>query len=135
MQAFLTLIIFIIMTTANLNSQNFDTVNVIQAREIINSNKNSDGFYIIDARQESQFLEGHIPGAIHIDPRIPGASKKLSQLDNSGKYLVYCRTRIRIFEILKIMQDMGFTDITLMTDGWLVWEKAGYEVEVTGLEE
>ncbi len=130
MKAFLTLIIAIIMTTANLNSQSYDTVNVAQAREIINSNKESKGFYIIDARQESQFLEGHIPGAMHIDPRLPGVHEKLSQLDTSGKYLVYCRTRIRIFEILKIMQDMGFQDITLMTCGWLVWEAAGYEIEL-----
>lgn len=130
MKTFLLLIIGITMTTANLYGQSYDTVNVAQAREIIKKNNNSKDFYIIDARQESQFLEGHIPGAIHIDPRLPGVHEKLSRLDTSGKYLVYCRTRVRIFEMLKIMQDTGFSDITLMTDGWLVWEKAGYEVEL-----
>ncbi len=130
MKTFLLLIIGITMTTANLYGQSYDTVNVAQAREIIKKNNNSKDFYIIDARQESQFLEGHIPGAIHIDPRLPGVHEKLSRLDTSGKYLVYCRTRVRIFEMLKIMQDTGFSDITLMTDGWLVWEKAGYEIEL-----
>ena len=134
MKAFLTLIIAIIMTTGNLQSQSCDTVDVYQAREMIEIHKNSGNFFIIDARDGSQYIEGHIPGAIHIDPRIPGALNKLSPLDKSAKYLVYCRTRIRIFELLKIMQEMGFEDITLMTCGWLVWEEKGFEVEVSGLE-
>lgn len=135
MKAFLLLIIAFTMTTVDLHSQNYELVNVAQARELIKKNNNSDNFYIIDAREESQFLEGHIPGAINIDPRIPGAHEKLSQLDTSGEYLVYCRTRVRIFEIFRVMKNMGFQNIKLMIDGWLVWERAGYEVDMPGLDE
>ena len=122
------------MTTGSLKSQSYDTVDVFQAREIIEKHKNDRNFYIIDARDGSQYLEGHIPNAIHIDPRIPGTATKLSALDRSAKYLVYCRTRIRIFELLEIMHEMGFEDITLMTCGWLVWEREGFEKEVPGSE-
>ena len=124
------LIISIIMMSMNISSQTHQIVNSKQAREIINENKGNSDFHIIDAREKSKYQEGHIPGAKHIDPRIKDSRSKLKQLDNSATYLIYCRTRVRIFELAKIMRDMGFENIIINIDGWLIWEKAGFEKEV-----
>ncbi len=132
MKTVLLLIITMTIAMANLYSQNYKMVNVIQAREIIKENINSEDFYIIDARRESEYLEGHIPNAIHIDPLISGSLDKLSKFDTSGNYLIYCRTRNRIVVLFNIMYRNGFENIILMTDGWLAWKAAGYEVEITG---
>ncbi len=130
MKTVLLLIIAITITMTNLYSQNYKMVNVIQASEIIKENKNSEDFHIIDARRESEYLEGHIPNAIHIDPLISESLDKLSKLDTSGNYLIYCRTRNRIIVLFNIMYRIGFENIILMTDGWLAWKAAGYEVEI-----
>ena len=124
------LIITIIMMSMNITGQTHQIVNSKQAREIINENKDNSDFHIIDAREKSQYEEGHIPGAIHIDPRIRGARSKLTQLDTAATYLIYCRTRVRIFELAKIMRNMGFQNIIINIDGWLIWEEAGYEKEI-----
>ena len=118
------------MLSMNISSQTYQIVNSKQAREIINENKGNSDFHIIDAREKSQYQEGHIPGAKHIDPRIKDSRSKLKQLDNSATYLIYCRTRVRIFELAKIMRNIGFQNIIINIDGWLIWEKADYEVEV-----
>ncbi len=132
MKTVLLLVITMTITMSNLYSQNYKTVNVEQAREIIKKNINSEDFYIIDARRESDYLEGHIPNAIHIDPLISASLDKLSKLDISGNYLIYCRTKNRIIVLFSIMYRIGFENIILMTDGWLAWKAAGYEAEITG---
>lgn len=109
---------------------NFIIVDSSQAREIVKENNDNCNFHIIDARKNSHFFKGHIPGAINIDPNDNGVVDILNELNKNDIYLIYCRTRKRIFALSNLMQEMGFQNIILMIDGWLVWEKAGFEKEI-----
>ncbi len=124
------LIISVILISENIISQNYRTVNSVQARDIIKQNEDKETFVIIDARRKSQYNEGHIPKAINIDPNNPESAKKLSEMDTSATYLIYCRTRNRIIKLLKLMHNKGYSNVILMTDGWLVWKQHGYEIEM-----
>lgn len=129
-RSFFILVTVILSFSFTCNGNNYSYVNSSQARDIIKNNNDNDDFYIIDARRESHYEKGHIPEAIHIDPHDNNSVEKLSDLDKNATYLIYCRTHNRIFALLRLMHNTGFKNVILMTDGWLVWQRSGFEVEI-----
>ncbi len=122
------ILLFFLINPNNLDSQNIKTVNSSEARELIN-NKEPDELIVIDARRESHFNKGHIPGAINIDPLVIQSVDMLAELDTNNVYLIYCRTNNRINVLFRNMYSMGFKNIIIMTDGWVTWKRLGYEIE------
>jgi rhodanese-related sulfurtransferase len=71
---------------------------------------------IIDVRQEDEYEEGFIPGAVNV-PRglIEFRIWKLvgfpGQVDMNSKMMLYCATGGRCALATKSLQDMGFTNV------------------------
>ena len=86
-------------------------------------------FRIIDVRTRAEYEQGHVPGAININIADPNFPAMLRELDKSAPVLVYCRTGRRSGIAVKIMDDMGFSNILHMKDGWIAWEKANMPVD------
>jgi rhodanese-related sulfurtransferase len=82
-------------------------------------------FILIDVREESEWAQGHIPGAIHlgkgvierdIEQRVPEASAKL---------ILYCGGGFRSALSAVNLQKMGYTNVESMDGGWKGWIGAG----------
>ena len=87
------------------------------------------GIIFIDARDEEEFAEGHIKGAI-LAPSTP----ELVQLfpDRSSPIVTYCSggdcdVSMELAE--QLMFDWEYERIFVYLGGWPEWEKAGYPVE------
>ena len=63
-----------------------------------------------------------------MDYYAPAFKDKLSKLDKSAKYLIYCRSGKRSAAALKMMQDLGFSDIHDIAGGITAWQAAGLPV-------
>jgi rhodanese-related sulfurtransferase len=84
---------------------------------------------IIDVRTPPEVAEGIIPGAINIDYNAPDFSEKISGLDKSKPYYVYCMGGGRGSKALDKMKSEGFTKVINLEGGYKSWLENGYETE------
>ncbi len=69
------------------------------------------GTIIIDVRTPAEFATGHLEGALNIDVQSPDFAAKISELDPSQSYFVYCRSGNRSGQAMAQMSTMGFSDM------------------------
>jgi len=80
---------------------------------------------LIDIRTTDEYAAGHLENSAQMDYYAPEFRDKLSKLDKNAKYLIYCRSGKRSAAALKIMQDLGFSDIHDIAGGITAWLAAG----------
>lgn len=84
---------------------------------------NDNTAVIIDARTPKEWTEGIIENAILMDVLEPEAfEKKVSQLDKSKNYYVYCRSGKRSVKACQILEAAGNKQTYNLLGGWLAWE-------------
>lgn len=88
-----------------------------------------EAFVLVDVREESEFANGHLPGAIHIGKGVieRDAEDKLS--DPQAKIVLYCGGGYRSALAADNLQKMGYTDVVSMDGGFRGWKEAGLAVE------
>ncbi len=72
----------------------------------------ADGAKIIDVRTPEEFAIGHLRGAVNIDLSGPDFNERISALDETGSYVVYCASGNRAGTAIEAMRDQGFDDLT-----------------------
>lgn len=87
----------------------------------------------VDARPRSQYLDGHIQGALslpwqEVDRYFVEAAERL---DPGQAVITYCdgETCDLSHELALFLKDMGFADVYVLVNGWSVWQAAGLPVE------
>ena len=70
-----------------------------------------DSRVVIDVRTPAEFADGHVAGARNIDVEAGDFAARISSLDKSASYLVYCRTGRRSAIAADEMAGAGFADI------------------------
>ena len=90
---------------------------------------------LLDLRQESEFQEGHIPGAIRVDTGLPYWQLPGKAPDSSATYYLLCKAGTpdnggnRGALVKKVMLEMGYSgDIINITDGFRGWIENGFPV-------
>lgn len=86
------------------------------------------GTVVLDVRTPEEFAEGHIPKARNIDVQASDFSQKLSTLDKSASYAVYCRSGKRSAAATAQMRAAGFTTVVDLAGGITAWTAAGNAV-------
>ena len=66
---------------------------------------------VIDVRTDAEFAEGHVQGAINLDIENGAFQAKLSSLDKSVGYALYCRSGSRSAMAAELMATAGFTEV------------------------
>src|SRR3954469_5641564 len=96
-----------------------------------NGNGSGPAPVIVDVREQHEFEEAHLPGAIHVprghlESRIEG-----KVTDKSAPVVLYCASGQRSALAANTLQDLlGYEDVASMTGGITLWKDRGYEVEV-----
>jgi rhodanese-related sulfurtransferase len=82
-------------------------------------------FVIVDVRDESEYREGHIPGAINIPVETFAAKSEI--LPKEKKIIVYCNTGGRSYTAYRKLMKLAYPNIfqTMFAD----WKEAGQQVE------
>lgn len=101
-------------------------------QSIYEENKESGRVAVLDVRTELEFKEGHLLGATNIDFFSTDFDEKLSGLDRSRLYLIYCRSGSRSGKALKKMESLGFQEVYNMTGGIVRWRDEGRPVITDG---
>jgi rhodanese-related sulfurtransferase len=94
------------------------------------------GWEIVDVREPDEFAAGHLPGArlyprgfleVRADLAHPKRDPWLA--DRGRKLILYCGGGHRSALAAQTLQQMGFTDVRSMAEGWTGWTKRGYPTE------
>ena len=88
--------------------QDFRRINGREAKEIM---EREESYVLIDARTQSEYDTGHIPGAI-LMPETEVASRAESEIpDKDALILVYCRSGRRSKIAAQALVDLGYTNV------------------------
>jgi rhodanese-related sulfurtransferase len=83
--------------------------------------KQKTGAAIVDVREQYEWQEGHIPGAIHIP--LGSLSRRLNELDSSCEIVTVCRSGRRSISAAQILQQSGFSQVSSMAGGIISWTR------------
>jgi rhodanese-related sulfurtransferase len=84
---------------------------------------------IVDVREDSEWNEQHIPGAIHIP--LAQLNEHLSELKQykDSPVITQCKTGGRSAQALDVLKSAGFSKVYNMDGGIMAWDKAGLKTE------
>lgn len=91
---------------------------------------NTPEVQLIDVRTPLEVQAGKIPGAKMIDFRSADFKAQLTELDPKRPIMVYCAKGGRSGKAAKILQELGFENISDLDGGMTRWLQEGKEVEM-----
>src|ERR671918_3236286 len=116
---------------AELIRQVKEQIREVDPKEVQPLVENPNGAVIVDVREQHEFEESHIPGAVHVprghlESRIEGAVP-----DKSARVITYCASGNRsAFATKTLMDELGYQAVESMRGGITLWKDRGYDVEV-----
>jgi len=87
-----------------------------------------DGPVLVDVRMQSEWDEGHLPGALNIgrdylesriDQRVP---------DRDTPVVLYCESGSRSLLAAKTLLELGYTNVRNLAGGYTEWKRSGFEI-------
>jgi sulfur-carrier protein adenylyltransferase/sulfurtransferase len=97
-----------------------------QARERIESGEP----VVVDVREQDEWDEGHIPGAVHL-PRghLESRIERLAP-DRSRPVVVYCSAGNRSAFAAKTLGELGYEEVASLAGGFTDWKRNGFPVQL-----
>lgn len=104
--------------------------------EEVNRMIDEGGHVLLDVREPEEFAAGHLPGAFNVprgflevkaDLDHPKRDARLANRDQ--KIIAYCAGGLRSALAAKTLQEMGFTNVTSMSEGYAGWADRGLPSE------
>src|SRR5687767_13750762 len=108
-----------------------EQIEEVDPKDVLELQQNGNGAVIVDVREQHEFEEAHVPGAVHVprghlESRIEGAVS-----DRSKRVILYCQSGNRSALAADTMKELlGYEDVASMRGGITLWKDRGYEVEV-----
>src|SRR5688500_9779481 len=108
-----------------------EQIEEVDPKDVLALQQNGNGAVIVDVREQHEFEESHLPGAVHVprghlESRVEGLVP-----DRSGRVILYCASGNRSALAAHTMQELlGYEDVASMRGGITLWKDRGYEVEV-----
>lgn len=100
------------------------TLDDVRARQA-----SGETFVLVDVREESEFANGHIPGALHLGKGVIERDVEAKIPDPATPLVLYCGGGFRSALAADALQKMGYTNVISMDGGWRAWTEKGLPVE------
>ena len=93
--------------------------NVAEVKRRVES---GERFHLLDVREESEFANGHIPGAQHLGKGIIERDIEKLIPDHDAEIVLYCGGGYRSALAADNLQKMGYRNVLSMDGGWRGWQ-------------
>jgi sulfur-carrier protein adenylyltransferase/sulfurtransferase len=97
-----------------------------RARELIDSGDP----LVLDVREQDEWDEGHVPGAVHIPRGNLESRIERAEPDRSRPVVVYCAAGNRSAFAAKTLEELGYEDVVSLAGGFTDWKRNGFPVEL-----
>jgi rhodanese-related sulfurtransferase len=99
------------------------------AAEIAEAKESGDDVALVDVREQAEFDERHIEGAIHVPRSYLESRFEQFVPDRSRRVILYCASGIRSALAAKTLaEDLGYEDVSSMAGGITLWRDRGLPV-------
>jgi rhodanese-related sulfurtransferase len=100
------------------------------AQDVMERMKRGDAFHLVDIREESEWDNGHVKGAVHIGRGILERDIEKKIPDHDGMIVLYCGGGFRSALSADALQQMGYRNVISMDGGWRSWRENDFPTEV-----
>ena len=115
------LLLLISCSNSSQTSQEAVNYNNLTVDEVVTLWQSNPDIIVIDVRTPEEIAEiGAIEGSTNIDFKAADFKEKVSSLDKSKEYILFCRTGNRSGQASQIMADLGFSNVNNLSN-------AGYD--------
>jgi molybdopterin/thiamine biosynthesis adenylyltransferase/rhodanese-related sulfurtransferase len=80
---------------------------------------------LIDVREDSEWEQGHVPGAVHISKSYIEQQIEGLVPDRDARIVAYCAGGVRSLFAAQTLRDMGYTNVASMSGGFQQWKSEG----------
>jgi molybdopterin/thiamine biosynthesis adenylyltransferase/rhodanese-related sulfurtransferase len=101
-------------------------VDATRARELIDSGD----VLFVDVREQDEWDEGHIPGAVHIPRGYLESRIERAAADPSRSIVLYCAAGNRSAFGARALEELGYEDVVSLSGGFTDWKRNGFPVEL-----
>lgn len=84
---------------------------------------------LLDVREESEWVQGHLPRARHLCKGIIERDIEAVCPDTDAEIILYCGGGYRSALAAANLQKMGYRNVASMAGGWRGWLERGYPIE------
>ena len=88
-------------------------------------------FHLVDVREESEWVKGHLPGAKHLGKGVIERDIEQQIPDAKAEIVLYCGGGYRSALAAANLQKMGYENVVSMDGGFRGWKEAGLPLEGT----
>ena len=85
-----------------------------------------DKITLVDVREESEWAQGHLPGAVHLGKGVIERDVEAKVPDLNAEMVLYCGGGFRSALVADNLQKMGYTNVISMDGGIRGWREKGY---------
>jgi rhodanese-related sulfurtransferase len=103
-------------------------VKEIDYREIKKRVDAGEKFILVDTREDLEWANGHVPGAIHLGRGVIERDIEKTVPDHNAPVVLYCGGGYRSALAADNLQKMGYSNVISMDGGWRGWTESGYPV-------
>jgi sulfur-carrier protein adenylyltransferase/sulfurtransferase len=106
-------------------------IDAARARDVVDGRE----AVVVDIREQDEWDEGHIAGAVHIPRGHLESRIERTAPDRAQPVLLYCSAGNRSAFAAKTLEEMGYEDVVSLAGGFTDWKRNGYPVELqSGLD-
>ena len=105
--------------------KNVKELNIEQYRQLP-----SGDHLLVDVREDHEWVEGHLPGAIHLSRGIIERDIEATVPDKHAKLICYCGGGYRSALVAESLGKMGYTNVWSLDGGWRGWTERELPVEI-----
>ena len=111
-------------------------VEEIRAEEGLRILQAREGWHFVDVREPDEFAVGRIPGArlvprgfLEVKADLVHHKRDPWLAERTRPLILYCGGGNRSALAARTLQEMGFTRVVSLAEGWAGWTSRGYPVE------
>jgi rhodanese-related sulfurtransferase len=101
-----------------------EEVDALRAQELLDSS------VLVDVREEDEWTEGHIPGAVHVPRGFLESRIEQVAPDRSQTVVLYCAGGSRSAFAAKTLEELGYEDAVSLAGGYVDWKRNGFPTQL-----
>lgn len=91
--------------------------------------ESGDPHVLVDTREESEWANGHVSGAVHMSKGVIERDVETKVPDKATKLVLYCGGGFRSALVADNLQKMGYENAISLDGGWRALKESGLPLE------
>ncbi|MDX6485625.1 MAG: sulfur-carrier protein adenylyltransferase/sulfurtransferase [Gaiellaceae bacterium] len=104
-----------------------DEIDAAQASELLAS---AEPPLLVDVREQSEWDEGHLPGAVHVPRGNLESRIERAAPDRSRRIVLYCQSGARSAFSARTLEELGYENVASLAGGFTDWKRSGFPTEL-----